>query len=92
MSKNYNYVFLMYDIGEDRVNKVFKICKKYLEHCQNSVFRGEITPSKQIKLENELKAVINNDYDKINIIKLMSEHNFNEKVLGKSTTKQDLFL
>ena len=48
MSKkiNYNYAFLFYDVNEKRVQKVFKICKKYLSHFQNSVFRGEITPSK----------------------------------------------
>ena len=27
---NYNYAFLFYDVGEKRVQKVFKICKKYL--------------------------------------------------------------
>ena len=26
---NYNYAFLFYDVGEKRVQKVFKICKKY---------------------------------------------------------------
>ena len=29
---NYNYAFLFYDVGEKRVQKVFKICKKYLSH------------------------------------------------------------
>ena len=38
----YNYIYLIYDIKEERVNKVFKVCKKYLEHYQNSVFREEI--------------------------------------------------
>ena len=37
---NYNYVFLFYDVGVKRVNKVFKKCKKYLNHWQKSVFRG----------------------------------------------------
>lgn len=45
MTKNYNYVILMYDIGEKKVGKVFKICKKYLVCFQKSVFRGKITPS-----------------------------------------------
>lgn len=34
---NYNYAFLFYDVGEKRVQKVFKICKKYLSHFQKSV-------------------------------------------------------
>ena len=45
---NYNYAFLFYDVNEKRVQKVFKICKKYLSHFQKSVFRGEMTPSKFI--------------------------------------------
>lgn len=56
---NYNYVFLFYDVKENRVNKVFKKCKKYLNHWQKSVFRGEISPSEIIELENELSKIIN---------------------------------
>ena len=47
---NYNYAFLFYDVGEKRVQKVFKICKKYLAHYQKSVFRGDMTPSRFISL------------------------------------------
>lgn len=52
---NYNYAFLFYDVGEKRVQKVFKICKKYLSHYQKSVFRGDMTPSRFISLRAELK-------------------------------------
>ena len=38
---NYNYAFLFYDVGEKRVQKVFKICKKYLSHFQNRVIDKE---------------------------------------------------
>ena len=58
---NYNYAFVFYDVNEKRVQKVFKICKKYLSHYQNSVFRGEITPSKLIGLKTDLKKVIQED-------------------------------
>lgn len=77
---NYNYVFLFYDIGEDRVNKIFKICKKYLEHYQNSVFCGEITPSNLLKLENELKKIAIDD-DKITILKFINKNVINETIL-----------
>ena len=55
---NYNYAWVFYDVSEKRVNKVFKICKKYLSHFQKSVFRGDITPSKLISLRSELKSII----------------------------------
>lgn len=81
---NYNYAFLFYDINEKRVQKVFKICKKYLSHFQFSVFRGDITPSKLIMLKSELNSVINKEEDFICIIKLKNDNVFGEEILGKN--------
>ena len=75
---SYNYAFVFYDVNEKRVQKVFKICKKYLSHFQFSVFRGEITPSKLIELKTELNRVIDKNEDFICIIKVM-----NDDVLGR---------
>lgn len=80
---NYNYAFVFYDVNEKRVQKIFKICKKYLSHYQNSVFRGEMSPSKLIKLKTEIKAVIHESEDFVCIIKLMNDNVFGEEVLGK---------
>lgn len=84
MSKNmkYNYVFVFYDVGEKRVNKVFKICKKYLSHFQKSVFRGDMTPSKLISFKNDLNKVVDKDNDFVCIIKLMNDSVFGEEVIG----------
>ena len=79
---NYNYAFVFYDVKEDRVNKVFKVCKKYLSHFQNSVFRGEITPSKIISFKADLKKVVDPNQDFICIIKLMNQNVFGEEVIG----------
>lgn len=90
---NYNYAFVFYDVNEKRVQKVFKICKKYLSHFQFSVFRGEITPSKLIQLKNELKKIIHEDEDFICIIKLMNDNVFGEEILGKrDETGEDLII
>ena len=88
---NYNYAFLFYDVGEKRVQKVFKICKKYLSHFQKSVFRGDMTPSKFIQLRNEL---IDKEEDFVCIIKLMNDNVFGEEVLGngKKDNGEDLIL
>lgn len=80
--RNYNYAFLFYDVGEKRVQKVFKVCKKYLTHYQKSVFRGDMTPSKFISLRSELNKVIDKDEDFVCIIKLMNDNVFGEEVLG----------
>lgn len=90
---NYNYAFVFYDVNERRVQKVFKICKKYLSHFQFSVFRGEITPSKLMQLKNELKKTIHEDEDFICIIKLMNDNVFGEVILGKrDETGEDLII
>lgn len=91
---NYNYAFVFYDVGEKRVQKVFKVCKKYLNHFQKSVFRGEMSPSKLILLKGELKRVINDKEDFICIIKLLNENVFGEDILGniELNPENDLFL
>ncbi|MGL5870277.1 CRISPR-associated endonuclease Cas2 [Clostridium chrysemydis] len=78
----FNYAFVFYDVNEKRVNKVFKVCKKYLSHFQKSVFRGEITPSNLINLRKDLNKVIEKDEDFICIVKLLNENSFGEEVLG----------
>ncbi|MDD3137878.1 MAG: CRISPR-associated endonuclease Cas2 [Lachnospiraceae bacterium] len=79
---NYNYAFVFYDVGEKRVQKVFKVCKKYLSHFQKSVFRGEMSPSKLLQLKNDLKKVIDKEEDFVCIIKLMNDNVFGEEILG----------
>ncbi len=95
MSKNYNYVFLFYDVQVKRINKVFKVCKKYLTHHQNSVFRGEITPSNIIALKRELNKIIDKDKDMVTLIKMISKNNFEEENMGaknKPDVDTDLLL
>ena len=53
------YVILVYDIKLDTggarvLRNIFKICKRYLTHVQNSVFEGELSVSSVKKLQYEL--------------------------------------
>ncbi|GAA0182513.1 CRISPR-associated endonuclease Cas2 [Clostridium sediminicola] len=91
---NYNYAFLFYDVNEKRVQRVFKVCKKYLSHFQKSVFRGEITPSKLISLRKDLNKVIDKKEDFICIIKLLNDKVFDEEILGiqSNNTGEDLII
>lgn len=93
-STNFNYAFLFYDVKEKRVQKVFKVCKKYLSHFQYSVFRGEITPSKLILLRKDLKQIIQEDEDFVCIIKLKNENVFGEEIIGnpQKETGEDLLI
>lgn len=93
-SINYNYAFVFYDVNEKRVQKVFKVCKKYLSHYQNSVFRGDITPSRLISLREDLKKIIVEDEDFVCIIKVLNSGIFGEETLGgkKKETGEELIL
>lgn len=60
------YVILVYDIicdekGKKILPKVFKICKKYLVHIQNSVFEGNISKVNALALKKELDVYIRKD-------------------------------
>lgn len=82
------YIILVYDIEMDesgaRVQRnVFKICKKYLTHIQNSVFEGEVSESKLFKLEIEVKKFIRKDQDSVILFKSRNERWLQKEFLGK---------
>lgn len=56
---------MVYDINEERVSKVLKIGRKYLDWVQNSVLEGEITEAKFEKLKMEISSVINPSEDSV---------------------------
>lgn len=59
------YFIVTYDVGEERINKVRKILRKYFIWVQNSVFEGEITQGRLEKCILELKEVIDQEEDSI---------------------------
>ncbi len=76
------YLIVTYDIGENRVNKVRKILKKYFMWVQNSVFEGDITIGKLEKCRNELHKVIKEDEDSIYFYSLENRLNYRKTVMG----------
>ena len=75
------YIILVYDIGEKRVGKMLKLCRKYLNWIQNSVFEGEIT---EVKLE-ELKikaSKIRAEMDSVIIFKSRQERWLDKEIIG----------
>jgi CRISPR-associated protein Cas2 len=85
-------VILVYDINEKRVQKVLKICRKYLHWMQNSVFEGEITPAKLEKLKIELRQIINLEEDSIIIYTFRSEWYTKREILGIRKGSHEVFL
>ena len=85
------YVILVYDIGEKRVGKVLKLCRRYLNWIQNSVFEGDIT---EVKLK-ELKAgceKIMEEEDNMIIFKGKDRRWMEKEVVGRERSSADVFL
>lgn len=83
------YVILVYDInledknGQKILRNVYKICKKYLVHIQNSVFEGELLESQLLKLKAELKLYIRNDKDSVIVFKSRNQKWMEKMFFGK---------
>lgn len=81
------YIILVYDIsiqdkGQRRWRRVFKICKQYLNHVQNSVFEGNLRESDLIILKSKLDKEIDKKLDSIIIFKSRSEKWLQKEILG----------
>ncbi len=59
------FVLMIYDVNVDRVTKVLKIGRKYLNHIQNSVLEGELSPAQYKKLKHEVTQIINPEHDSV---------------------------
>lgn len=86
------YVILVYDIGEKRVGKMLKLCRRYLNWIQNSVFEGEITSVKLKELQVEAKKIMKMADDSIIIFKSRQERWLEKEVMGREKNELDIFL
>jgi CRISPR-associated protein Cas2 len=86
------YVILVYDIGEKRVGKVLKLCRKYLNWIQNSVFEGEISEVKLKELLSKAKYIIDDESDSIITFKSSDEKWLDKQIIGKERSSIDNFI
>ena len=86
------YVILVYDIEEKRVAKMLKLCRRYLNWIQNSVFEGEITEVKLKELLSEAKKIMDADKDSIILFKSRQEKWLEKTVVGQEKNELDNLL
>ena len=91
------YVILVYDINSDGngqkvFNRVFKICKRYLTHIQNSVLEGELSEAQIIKLRYEIKKEIRPNIDSVIMFKSRNKKWLDKEMWGISTDFTSNFL
>ena len=86
------YVILVYDMGEKRVGKMLKLCRKYLNWIQNSVFEGEISEVKLKELTISAKSIMDISVDSMIIFSNRTGYYMDKKIVGKERMKLDNFL
>lgn len=78
-------VLLTYDVstetaaGRKRLRRVAKKCLTYGQRVQNSVFECNLDWSQYLKLQNDLKGIINADEDSLRFYNLGNK--YSEKVI-----------
>jgi len=86
------YVILVYDFGEKRVTKMLKLCRRYLNWVQNSVFEGEITEVKFKELIFNARRLMNEGDDSLIIFKSRDSKWLEKEIIGNERMSTDNFL
>ena len=82
-------MILVYDVGEKRVGKMLKLCRKYLNWIQNSVFEGEISEVKLLELKIKASEIMDEEYDSMIIFKNRQEKWLDKEIVGNEKNKLD---
>ena len=86
------FIVMVYDVEEDRVNRVLKVGRRYLTWIQNSVLEGEITDAKYEKLKYELKNVINEKADSIVFYVNRTERYMRKEIIGREKNRESMII
>lgn len=86
------FVIVVYDVGEKRVAKVLKICRKYLTWVQNSVLEGEISEASFKKLKLEIKKAIKESDDSVIFYILRTTKYSERQTMGIKKGGDDLII
>ena len=84
------YIILVYDVNVKRTAKMLKLCRRYLNWIQNSVFEGEISESKLDELKKlASKILIEEDGDSLILFKSRNERWLEKEIVGHEKNKLD---
>ncbi len=71
---------------------MLKLCRKYLNWIQNSVFEGEISEVKLKELINKASSIMDNETDSLIIFKTRNEKWLEKEIIGNERSETDNFL
>ena len=85
------YVILVYDVGEKRVGKMLKLCRRYLSWVQNSVLEGNLSKAQLRALRIQIDDIIDKDEDSVILFSSRMEYSMDKEILGKERMSVDNF-
>ncbi|MCB0545738.1 MAG: CRISPR-associated endonuclease Cas2, partial [Saprospiraceae bacterium] len=83
------YIIAVYDVNEKRVGRMLKLCRRYLNWIQNSVFEGEITDLGLKELIHEARQIMNEREDSFIIFSSRDERWLTKTIIGKERADVD---
>ena len=86
------YLILVYDMKQQRVGRMLKLCRRYLHWIQNSVFEGEISEAKLAELLVKARTIMNEDEDSIILFKSRTQQWLEKQVVGRERSSLDTIL
>lgn len=86
------YVILVYDVGEKRVSKMLKLCRRYLSWVQNSVLEGNLSRAQLRALKMQIDDIIDKDEDSVILFSSRMEYSMDKEIIGKERMSVDNFL
>lgn len=86
------HIIAVYDMGERRVAKMLKLCRRYLHWIQNSVFEGELTAVQLKQLIHEAKKIMDLSTDSFIIFTSDQVRWVDKQIIGNERNSTDVFL
>ena len=86
------YVVIVYDVNVDRVDKVRKFLKTYLEWVQNSVLEGNLTKSELRKVKSKLNKIVKPSEDHVLIYSVSTEKYMKREEIGEGKGDTDTII
>jgi CRISPR-associated protein Cas2 len=86
------YVIIVYDVAEDRVSRVCKYLRRFLNWVQNSAFEGELSVGQIEKIKAELKDIIDLEEDSVYFYVARNKKWLRKEVLGQNKNLTDTIL
>ncbi len=84
------FVILFYDVNQKRCGKMLKVCRKYLQWIQNSVFEGEMSLASYEELVADIKDIICEDEGDSVVIYKFRKMKFFDRIVYGEDKKDDI--